>query len=1365
MHQRRISPDRRIIQTTLLAIFLVIVFFPSFITGNTGAIKFFRHYPSGDYKFHETNWAALQDSRGLIYVINTLKMMTYDGVRWKGLGSDTKKVYSMDMDPHGTIYIGKKNDFGYMSWDKHGVLKYQSLEEFYTQDVKKDFGDVQSTHCFNGRVFYRARRHVFRYNPGEQKIDVLFTASSRESKLTGSYICGDDLFIKGAKTGFYQLQGDSFVHLEELSGIGNIYMAVPFEEPGKGILLATREKGFFIYKNHRLEKFPTGIDEDIIDKDDYEVKGIRAKVLKHSPGQIAIATLRKGIFIIDFQGRLKYRISKNNGLGSNNVKHVYEDREGNLWASTNRGITKIEYNSPLSYYNESSSGLVGLVQAVARYNNTLYVGTDSGVFLMDDQTGQFEKHPRLTSGCKQLTVIDDSLWVCTGTGLIVVRPGAVNKVLEENIAVLLQSRIFPNRIYASTGSELIILEKKHPGAEDQWTVVKQIDDYDNGSRYLVEDRNGHLWYPGKENHLMCLRLSSDLSEIDVEEKILFEIDKDSPADLSLFNVNGYLSVSTEKGVMRYDEIADRFIEDSRFDNWEKDGSKLVYKLVNGPDKSVYFHSGGENYRALQGKDNKYIVSKHSIGRIPIFWQVNNIFAEQNEVWWATQHGLVRFSPQANKRKSIEYHTRISEISINGEVCFTRNSSRQDVVLTYDRRSLRFTFSAPFYRHEKAIMYRYKLDGYNTGWSEWKQETYINYTNLDSGDYTFRVKAKNTFGTESKEDKFSFAIKPPWYREWWAYVLYISVGGFLLFGIYELRVKKIERDKKRLEQEVNSKTREVRDKNQLLESQATKLREMDKYKSRFFANVSHEFRTPLTLIKGPLERMLDTRRSRADKEHLQIAARNVERLEELIDRLLTLSRIESGKEKLAVKEIDAVRFLKEVSSSFEHAIKDKKLEFSFEAAVQSIPLFCSPAHMRHIFDNLLSNAVKFSESGSITLEAEIPDESMGDFPEGFLQVTVRDTGIGIPNDQLPHIFDRFAQAGVNEHRQKGFGLGLAYTWELVHLHGGKINVNSRIGENGGTEFILQFPLGKFHLDEQLLATIQTGALQEEFPVRDKTRILHPYDRRKAGKSKSAAKQTRRETILVVEDNHDMRQYIKNLLVDSYNVLEAGDGEEGINLAQKRMPDLIVSDIMMPKTGGYDLCKEIKANLETSHIPVILLTAKAGDESHVTGLECGADTYITKPFNQKILVTGIKNLIRVRENLRDKYRQLHHLKPAEVKEPSLDDKFLEKLHEMIEKNIENDELNVESLAEQMEISRVTLNSKIKSMTGDTANHFIQNYRLERAAEYLKQQAGTITEIAQRLCFSDSSHFNRKFKQKFNQTPSQYRAKYLKDEETDG
>ncbi|MBC8184383.1 response regulator [candidate division KSB1 bacterium] len=563
---------------------------------------------------------------------------------------------------------------------------------------------------------------------------------------------------------------------------------------------------------------------------------------------------------------------------------------------------------------------------------------------------------------------------------------------------------------------------------------------------------------------------------------------------------------------------------------------------------------------------------------------------------------------------------------------------------------------------------------------------------------------------------------------------------------------------------------------MTEKQST-LKELDRLKSLFFANISHEFRTPLTLILGPLEAWRTKAIPGWMKQDLQMMERNSRRLLRLINQLLDISKLESGRMPLQVRPENIVKLLKYLVHSFDSLAERKRITLRFQAPVRSTESY-EPALIVYIdrdkFDkiltNLLSNAFKQTPEGggiSVAVSSQIHQNGFNsrtvlvdsELAGDVVEISVSDTGPGIPADQVDKIFDRFHQVDSKQTRgQSSSGIGLALAKELVELHHGAISVETAAGH--GTCFVVQLPLGKNHLQPHEIeseayrkeefaetSSVVVEALQDAESRSDE--LVPTGDDEEVGHENATV-------ILIVEDNCDVRTFIREHLDRSYQILEAGDGEQGIKKAQTFIPDLIISDVMMPGIDGYELCRILKTDEKTSHIPIILLTAKASHESKITGLETGADDYMVKPFNEKELRVRIKNLIEQRKKLRERFSREISLQPADIAITSVDERFLQRTMDTVEQSLSDPGLNVESLARQIGLSRVQLHRKLRALTDLSASGFIRCFRLKRAAQLLASKDGNVAEISYKVGFNNPSYFAECFRKQFGQLPSHYTKK---------
>jgi DNA-binding response OmpR family regulator len=521
------------------------------------------------------------------------------------------------------------------------------------------------------------------------------------------------------------------------------------------------------------------------------------------------------------------------------------------------------------------------------------------------------------------------------------------------------------------------------------------------------------------------------------------------------------------------------------------------------------------------------------------------------------------------------------------------------------------------------------------------------------------------------------------------------------------------------------------------------------KSRFFANISHEFRTPLTLILGPSERILKKTSENDTKKQAGSIKQNASRLLGLINQLLDLSKLEAGELKLRASVGNIVSFIKGVTLSFESIAERKDITLIVNTTNEEIEMYFDKDKMVKILSNLLSNAFKYTaEGGEIVV-------SINETYTNSVTIRVKDTGIGIPKEEIPKLFDRFYQVDSSQTREhEGTGIGLAHTKELVELHHGTFSVDSKINE--WTEFTIELSLGRDHLIDDEIA--EPSEMMEEETIIDEEKNLFTTTRVQTEVSNNFVDD--KTQILVVEDNEDVRKYIVDSLSEEHQIAEAENGVEGKRIAEELNPDLIISDIMMPKMDGNELTRLLKNNESTSHIPIILLTAKSEQESKIEGLETGADDYLTKPFDTRELLVRIKNLIEQRKKLQEKFRREITVNPKDITVTSIDEQLLQRAINAVENNISDPDFDTTKMAREVGVSRMLLHTKIKALTGQSTGEFIRTLRLKRAAQLLQQGSGNVTQVAYDVGFQNLSYFAKTFRKQFGKSPSHYPSPRVND-----
>ncbi len=707
------------------------------------------------------------------------------------------------------------------------------------------------------------------------------------------------------------------------------------------------------------------------------------------------------------------------------------------------------------------------------------------------------------------------------------------------------------------------------------------------------------------------------------------------------------------------------------------------------------------------------------------------------------------------------------------------SETKEIRLAHDQNTIAFEFAALDFTEPAKNQYAYILENFNPQWVTAGTNRKATYTNLAPGHYVFRVKGSNNDGIWNEAGaSIRIIIAPPFWKTWWAYAGYLILGIGVVIGIVKGRVRRLEKRTRALETAVQERTAEVVAREQQLSVQAEKLRELDHIKSSFFANISHEFRTPLTLILGPVQRIINEVAEINIKHELVRIQKNGQRLLRLVNQLLDLSKLETGKMTIQVRLGNIVPLIKSITMSFASLADQKHITLNFVSKAEAIMIYFDRDKIEKIFYNLLSNAFKFTpEGGEISVQLSVVSNQMPESSNQLsvtskrlvtdhcslttdhcLLITVQDTGIGIPADRLPHIFDRFYQVDPSSTREhEGTGIGLSLVKELVTMHHGSVEVASVEGQ--GSTFTVCLPLGReaYSEDEVADQMMSDQAITDASFIEAFVDLEAPVSEQKTVSDDHECTAAELDTIvLVVEDHADVRAYIREYLEASYKVIEAGDGAEGVEKAREFIPDLIVSDVMMPKMHGYEMCQALKSDERTSHIPVILLTARAALEDKVAGLKTGADDYLTKPFEAAELLARVENLIESRRRLRQQWQRTVVLKPDEIAATPIDQAFLEKALAVAEAHLGEEDFSIEEFAGQVGMSRSQLHRKLHALTNQSASLFLRSVRLQRAAQLLRQRAGTIAEITYQVGFSSQAYFTRCFKDQFGCSPKEYVSK---------
>lgn len=737
-------------------------------------------------------------------------------------------------------------------------------------------------------------------------------------------------------------------------------------------------------------------------------------------------------------------------------------------------------------------------------------------------------------------------------------------------------------------------------------------------------------------------------------------------------------------------------------------NNLVQSVVDTPDGNLWISTqqGVTAWNARKKSFENYMFSRNPMGNV--YNENSAVCLDDGRVVLGGNYGLTIIQP-----------SRLSHVSGLTDVVFTSYPYSDEITLTYEQRSPNIHFSTLDYFDVRNVKYTYLLEGFDQAWSNPSSTPWAAYQKLPAGKYILHVKACSSDGIWGKESMLVIRIKPPFYLSSWALMIYaLLVLGIIILVVKFVHDKNVLRNRIKLEQELT------------------------RYKLVFFTNIAHEFRTPLTLMQGSLEkekRIMKANRWQTELEKtIRVMDKSVQRMLRLIDQLLEFRKMQAGKLKLSLQETDAVMFVKGICRMFDDAAESKEIAYSFESSEPAHAMFLDQQMIDKVVFNLLSNAFKYTPAkGTISVSLSFTD---------VMTIRVADTGVGIPQEKRAQLFSRFMQSSYTG---ESFGIGLHLTHELVRTHHGEITYQEN--EGGGSVFVVTIPLQKDCYEASDFLVKDSPILKADLA---KQRDGQEEKTTDAVPSAPSAPLNRR-TILLIEDDNDVREFLLSELESCFDLKVASDGKTGIAMAKELDVDLIVSDVMMPGMNGFELTKRLKNSFETSHIPIILLTALSTDENVLEGTESGADAYITKPFSPQLLMARILQLLNQREILRQKFSK----EPQEIRSAMLsneqDSLFVKRLDSIVYSRLGEQDLSVDKVAGLLHLGRTIFYKKVRGTTGYTPNEYIRVIRLRKAAELLKEGEKNVSEVAYAVGFDNPYYFSKCFKEQFGMPPSQYRS----------
>jgi signal transduction histidine kinase/ligand-binding sensor domain-containing protein/DNA-binding response OmpR family regulator len=1313
--------------------------------------------------------AIIKDRYGYMWFATEDGLNRFDGINFTVYNHNeldtnslaTNQLQTLYEDPQGNLWVGTNRTLSLFDRERNCFHNFNIANGTAIRAICSDNAGHLWIGSYAGLIFYDPVRRTAKY----YTVDSARPGHLLSNTIISVFLDSRGRLWVGGNTGLYLYQPatDNFKRFsnnpaDPTSISDNVVKAIA--EDGNGHLwfgtseggLDVREPDGLHFRRFKCSKTdPQSLTSNCI----YSIR-------MDSNGELWLGT-EEGLNIFDPYTAKVRRVTANDrnkySLKGRAVRSIYIDRMGIYWVGTvEGGVNKYDKNlgffnlvqyNPFDPYGLSSSKITSFAEAG---DGDLYVGTDGGgVNLQHRNTGLFE-HLRIAGGGKDndlavlaLERIGGELWIATyrqGVYVLDIASRAVRHYTKGNGP------------YDLPGDDVFCIKEDRAGHIWLGTNGNGVCMYDPATRVFhrfpsvsidgkpskllatgfirafEQDSAGNIVIGTVGNgvalfdpvHNTCRVFNRAATGLPLDEAISLYMDK-----------SGIIWAGTPSGGLCFlDCVHKRF-----FNYSERQGlaNAVIYKILGDGEGRLWVstNKGISCFDPGRSTFKNYTVEN---GLQPSSFILGAGYrAKSGELYFGGIEGFNYFLPAAlNDNKNVPAIV-FTDLRIAGrsvipgqDAAIKENISVAKEIRVGYKQNFSVDFAALDYTTPHENRYMYRLDGLDASWNQLGQSRTASFTNLYPGTYTLEVRAKNCNGAwVTLPAALKIIVKPPFYLTAYAYVFYVLLLGLILWGIRYRGIRKLknkftlEQERLRMKQMLEQERRE-----------AERLHEFDQLKIKFLTNLSHEFRTPVSLIMGPLEN-LGEKEADADKQRqLTMVRRNARRLLNLVNQLLDLRKLEEHELKLNCNEGDIVAFLKETAESFRDIAERKHIRFTFKSELGHFPTIFDRDKIERVVFNLLGNAFKFTgKEGEVSLVVRQAEAS------GEIEIAVSDTGIGLSPEEQHRIFDRFFQADTDVSiMNQGSGIGLSITRDFVKLHGGTIGVESESGK--GSVFTVCLPLER--IEPPVLTITEPGIDREAVPV--------PMEAKAA-----VTPAVDRLTVLLVEDNDDFRTYLKDNLSAYYKIIEAVDGKDGWQKAISRHPDVIVSDISMPNMDGIELSRKIKSDKRVSHIPIVLLTALTENAYQLKGLETGASDYLTKPFPFEILNIKIRNLVLLNQRLRETYSRRLNVETPVAAVQSEDEKLMLKVTQYIESNLDSANLSVEELSKHVYMSHASLYRKIVDLTGETPVEFIRSVKLNKAADLLERSDMKISEVGYAVGFTTPNYFTRAFRAKFNVSPSEY------------
>lgn len=1324
-----------------------------------------------------------QDHAGFIWIGTEGGLSRFDGEHFLDFSFDPEDpqtlgddwVTSIYEDSRNNLWVGTQKGLNRLNRatgkiERIPVYKTDQEVEGELRDICEDTEGRLWVNFYNQGLFELKRdpkNNGKWYTEYFETVDSLFKTENRPVQGTLLFATPNELWfcdnkaikqlhLSSRKLTYYNLSNIEAPIAEELQILSSKYM-----DDGN-IFLYTQKKLFVLDTKAESPQIKPlrSIDLQLIEDDRFTADFPRS-FLQDSEDVLLIGWNYRNLFFLNFRtGELELIRRQNQtaqNLFPNLIRLTYKDRQGNYWIGTTGSGVYLgrKLDPPFVFYQNDpedphsvSSGQVRTFLEDGRGNlwiGVLNHGLDQFVF---EENYRLQKkrslvpipdQPNAFASNRIVEIIlgpEKSIWMATLThGVVRVdstgqRFTYINQQLGDS-TFSIENRIWAlekdqqDYIWAGTWSGGLLRIDPSTGSIQRFRHNPSDTNslLNNNIRYLYTNKQGILWI-GTEGGLCKY-------DPKTQQFTPYSQDPNDPRSLSdnlvwaiYQDQNNDLWVGTNTGLNRLNE------QNGEFEHfYKKNGlpDNTIYGILEDDEGVLWVSTEKGLARQLPpGSDAAFFPLGLADGLATISFipkaYLNSSISEH--LFFGSTDGFIRVKPSLMQLETPQPQLTIHSLSTfnpykkGGELLtdYFVNDRKETIKLGYQDQSITITLSDLNWKNNTGLRYDYQLVGFNDQWRPLDEDMQITLTNLAPGRYGLQARARNAENISSEpKELLRFRVYPPWWKSVWAYFFYVLFTGSVIFSIYRFQLRR-----------------------QIEKQEAQNFKALDTLKSKLYTNITHEFRTPLTIISGMLDQIEKNPRIWLKKGTAMIR-KNTTNLLNLINQMLELRKLESGNLKAQLHLGDIIPFLHILFKQFQAFAQSKNQEINMISDLDALQMDFDSEKTLGIVSNLLSNAIKYTpEKGKIIFKISTGTRA-GLLPSQCLILSVKDDGPGIPSDQLPYIFNRFYQANVNTSKG-GTGIGLSLTQELVKLLNGTIEVSSKEGK--GTTFRVYLPI-----TQEAAPSINV----DQMAIPEKVfGLTGPIEKKQIAS-------TDLPIALIVEDSRDIADYLQICLEGYYQLVFASNGQDGIDKACENIPDIIVSDVMMPEKNGYELCEVLKEDIRTSHIPIILLTAKSDVESRIVGLKQGADDYLGKPFNEEELLIRMQNLLEIRRKLQVRYQNIYDqpLPKAKVTTPNIEDEFILEIKEIFEERMNDLKFDLESLCQELNLSRSNLYRKINALTGRSPAIYLRSLRLQKARQLLRSTDLSVKQIAYDVGFSDPSYFSRSYTEEFGESPSSTRA----------